>query len=51
MGMIKYYDNPDIMLEYDELSKQIILEKFNWVNILKNLDKKINDLLFEKNLL
>jgi glycosyltransferase involved in cell wall biosynthesis len=38
-GMIKYYDNHELMETHGDLSKKILNEKYNWENILYSLNK------------
>ena len=36
-GLIRYYDDHELVKNHGEKSKQIITEKYNWNNILLNL--------------
>jgi len=42
-GLVKYYDNRDLMNVYGELSKNIILNKYSWNNILSELENELNN--------
>lgn len=41
-AMIKYYDDRELIEKHSKLSKKIITNKYNWVNILNSLNNIIN---------
>jgi glycosyltransferase involved in cell wall biosynthesis len=40
-GMIKYYDNPELVKSHGLICKEILNKKYNWENVLESLSQKI----------
>lgn len=49
-AMEKYYDDKILLLEHGNKSKEILVSKYNWDNILKKMHNKIIDIYFNKKL-
>jgi glycosyltransferase involved in cell wall biosynthesis len=39
-GMIKYYENPNLLEKHGNLARKILTEKYNWENILESFSNK-----------
>ena len=47
-ALIKYHDDPDLVINHGRISQEILINKYNWTTILKNLSIKIEE-FFMKN--
>jgi glycosyltransferase involved in cell wall biosynthesis len=43
-AMVKYYDNPNLCKDHGKKTREIILKKYNWEKILKELDLNLRDI-------